>query len=68
MASDSNAQNQLEPEMQCPSSTTSSEYEILIKGLNKISHELRSMETTTNALIKELNDDLENIEKIDRNF
>ena len=65
MAQAPQGQDQLGQESQCPSS---SKYEMLIKGLKNMSQELRSMITTTNNLIEELNADLENIEQLTENF
>ena len=65
MASKDKEQDQLGQESQCPSS---SKYEMLIKGLKNMSQELRSMITTANSLIEELNADLEKIEQLTETF
>ena len=65
MAEKDKEQDQLGQETQCPSS---SKYEMLIKGLKNMSQELRSMISTANTLIEELNADLENIEQLTDTF
>ena len=54
MASKDKEQDQLGQETRCLSS---SKYEMLIKGLKNMSQELRSMISTANSLIEDLNAD-----------